>query len=119
MTRYIRLCRSNSPLNIEGKDPQVAAPAIQKALQLLEVPQQLVTHKPIAAIYLDATDVVLSLPKEGTEDLAQPKGRNQTQKSKCKTQNFGFPASRDNSLLFKKLRQLYRKNTHKKQEVDG
>ncbi|GAG47198.1 unnamed protein product, partial [marine sediment metagenome] len=46
-------------------------------------------------------------------------GRNQTKKLKCKTQNFGIPASRDNSLLSKQLSQPCRKNTHKKQEVDG
>jgi len=51
-----------------------------------------------------------------TEDLARPEGRNQTKKLKCKTQNFGIPASRDNSLLSKQLRQPCRKNTHKKQE---
>jgi len=53
-----------------------------------------------------------------TEGLARPEGRNQTKKLKCKTQNFGIPASRDNSLLSKQLRQPCRKNTHKKQEIE-
>jgi hypothetical protein len=46
----------------------------------------------------------------------EQQSRNQTKKLKCKTQNFGIPASRDNSLLFKQLRQPCRKNTQKKQE---
>jgi hypothetical protein len=45
-------------------------------------------------------------------------GRNQTKRLKCKTQNFGIPASRDNSLLSKHLSQPCQKNTHKKQEVE-
>jgi len=52
------------------------------------------------------------------KSLARPEGRNQTKKLKCKTQNFGIPASRDNSLLSKQLRQPCRKNTHKKQEIE-
>jgi hypothetical protein len=52
-----------------------------------------------------------------TEGLARPKGRNQTKKSKCKTQNFGIPASPDNSFLSKHLCKPCRKNTYKKQEV--
>ena len=65
---HIRGIGWTAELEFEGKDPQVAAPAIQKALELLEIPQHLVTHKPISAIYLDATDVVLSLSKESTEN---------------------------------------------------
>jgi hypothetical protein len=50
--------------------------------------------------------------------LGAASGRNQTKKLKCKTQNFGIPASRDKSALSKQLRQLFQKNTHKKQEVE-
>jgi len=52
-----------------------------------------------------------------TNLLGAASGRNQTKKLKCKTQNFGIPASRDNSLLSKQLRQPCRKNVHEKQEV--
>jgi adenylate cyclase class IV len=50
---YIRGIGWTAELEFEGKDPQVAAPAIRKALQLLEVPKHLITYKPIAAIYLE------------------------------------------------------------------
>jgi hypothetical protein len=49
--------------------------------------------------------------------LGAASGRNQTKKLKCKTQNFGIPASRDNSLLSKQLRQPCRKNTHKNKKM--
>lgn len=38
-------------LEFEGKDPKKAKSAIQEALKVLNVPQRLVTHKPISAIY--------------------------------------------------------------------
>jgi hypothetical protein len=44
--------------------------------------------------------------------------RNQNKKLKCKMQNFGIPASRDNSLFSKQLRKPYQKNTHKKQRFE-
>ena len=52
---YIRGLGWTAELEFEGKDPQTAAPAIQKAIDLLEVPPHLVTHKPISAIYLEST----------------------------------------------------------------
>jgi hypothetical protein len=58
-------------------------------------------------------------PGSTSRQLGAASGRNQTKKLKCKTQNFGIPASRDNSLLSKQLRQPCRKNTHKKQEDEG
>jgi len=53
-----------------------------------------------------------------TETLARPKGRNQSQKSKCKMQNFGFPASRDNSFLSKYLCQPCRKTRIKNKKLN-
>jgi adenylate cyclase class IV len=41
-------------LEFEGKDPEKAKSAIEKALEVLEIPQTLVTHKPISAIYLES-----------------------------------------------------------------
>jgi adenylate cyclase class IV len=52
---YIRDIGWTAELEFEGKDPQKVAPAIQRALELLQVPQHLVTHKPISSIYLEAT----------------------------------------------------------------
>jgi adenylate cyclase class IV len=40
-------------LEFEGKDPEKAKSAIEKALKVLHVPRRLVTHKPISAIYLE------------------------------------------------------------------
>ena len=39
-------------LEFEGRDPEKAKSAIEKALKVLEIPHTLVTHKPISAIYL-------------------------------------------------------------------
>ena len=50
---YIQGLGWTAELEFEGKDPQTAAPAIKKALDLLKVPPHLVTHKPISAIYLE------------------------------------------------------------------
>lgn len=41
-------------LEFEGNDPEKAKSAIEKALEVLEIPQTLVTHKPISAIYLES-----------------------------------------------------------------
>ncbi|MHC4174911.1 MAG: CYTH domain-containing protein [Planctomycetota bacterium] len=40
-------------LEFEGKDPEKAKSAIERALKVLRVPRRLVTHKPISAIYLE------------------------------------------------------------------
>jgi adenylate cyclase class IV len=50
---YIQGVGWTAEIEFEGKDPEKAAPAIQKALHLLDVPQHLVTHKPISAVYLE------------------------------------------------------------------
>ncbi len=52
---YIQGVGWTAELEFEGKDPRIATPAIQNALNLLKIPPHLVTHKPISAIYLDAT----------------------------------------------------------------
>jgi adenylate cyclase class IV len=49
---YIEGIGWTAELEFEGKEPQKAASAIQNALELLEVPRHLVTHKPLSAIYL-------------------------------------------------------------------
>lgn len=41
-------------LEFEGKDPEKAKSAIEKALEVLEIPHTLVTHKPISVIYLES-----------------------------------------------------------------
>jgi adenylate cyclase class IV len=50
---YIQGVGWTAELEFEGKDPQAAGPAIQKALELLQISPHLVTHKPISAIYLE------------------------------------------------------------------
>jgi len=40
-------------LEFEGKEPEKAKSAIEKALKVLHVRRRLVTHKPISAIYLE------------------------------------------------------------------
>ncbi len=52
---YIRGIGWTAEIEFEGKKPRVAGPAIQNALNLLKIPPRLVTHKPISAIYLEAT----------------------------------------------------------------
>jgi adenylate cyclase class IV len=41
-------------LEFEGKDPEKAKSAIEKALEVLEIPRALITHKPISVIYLES-----------------------------------------------------------------
>ena len=50
---YIKGLGWTGELEFEGKDPNKAAATILKALELLNVPKQTVTHKPISAIYLE------------------------------------------------------------------
>jgi len=52
---YIEGLGWTAELEFDGKDLHKAAPAIQRALELLDIPQYLVTHKPISAIYLEST----------------------------------------------------------------
>jgi adenylate cyclase class IV len=47
---YIEGIGWTAELEFEGQNPQIAAPAIKKALYLLKIPQHLVSHKPISAI---------------------------------------------------------------------
>jgi adenylate cyclase class IV len=51
---YIRGIGWTGELEFEGQNPQTAAPAIKKALRLLEIPQHLVSHKPISALYMES-----------------------------------------------------------------
>ena len=49
---YIEGLGWTAELEFEGNNPQKAAQAIQKALELLKIPPHLVTHEPVSAIYL-------------------------------------------------------------------
>jgi adenylate cyclase class IV len=41
-------------LEFEGRDPEKAKSAIEKALEIFEIPERFVTHKPVSAIYLES-----------------------------------------------------------------
>ena len=50
---YIKGLEWIGELEFEGSEPEKAKLAIENALNILSVPQQLVTYKPISAIYLE------------------------------------------------------------------
>lgn len=49
---YIEGLGWTAELEFEGNDPHKAGSAIRQALDVLNIPQQKVTHNPISAIYL-------------------------------------------------------------------
>jgi hypothetical protein len=44
----------SAELEFEGQDRGKAKAAIQRALEVLDVPQEMVTHKPVSALHRDS-----------------------------------------------------------------